>query len=196
MAGTADKAVKTVTRLARTRGALAALVTSLGVAAFIVVKDLVTIGLSLIGLPAEYVGDTGTAWLSYFGYGFLTMVVPFLLGFFLSLWIVAPVAEPLGLGHVIARSVLAVGIGSTLAFIVRSIADIIGSVSVGGSLFGNSFPGIDFGPGIPVHLGAALQGSLVQFVAVLPLGILAGILLWHWRRAHPPEYHVEGLVDV
>ena len=196
MAGTADKTLKTMTRLARTRGALAAFVTALGVAGYLVVKDVLSTALSLVGLPAEYVGENGPVWLTYVGYGFLTMVVPFILGYFLSLWIVAPLAEPLGLGHVIARSVLAVGIGSTLAFVVRSTAEVIGSVSVGGSLFGNSFPGIDFGPGIPFHLGVALQGTVVQFLAVLPLGVLAGILLWHWRRAHPPEYHVEGLVDV
>ncbi len=191
MVSTAEKTLK---RMLRTRGALAAAVTTGGVAAYIVAKDLVSAAVTTISIPPEYLGDY--TWFAYFGYGFLASVVPFLVGFFLSLWVVAPVAEALGLGHVIARSILAVGIGSTLAFVIRAIADIIGSITIEGFLFANSFPGVGFGSGIPFYLGSSLQGAVTLFVTVLPLGVLAGILLWHWRKANPPSFHVEGLIDV
>jgi hypothetical protein len=191
MSATASTTVK---RMLRTRGALAAAVTAVGLGVFIVIKDLALNAVSLFGIPPEQLGDY--SWLNYFGLGVLTSVVPFVIGFFLSLWVVAPVAEALGLGHVISRSALAVGIGSTLAFIVRAIANIVSSITFDRPFLADSFPELGFGPGIPDLLGQALQGGLVLFISLLPLGVLAGILLWHWRTAHPPEYHVEGLVDV
>ena len=87
-------------------------------------------------------------------------------------------------------------IGATLAFIVRAIANVVTSIAFDRPLLSNSFPLVDFGAGIPALLGDALKGSIILFITVLPLAILAGVLLWHWRKANPPQFHVEGLIDV
>jgi hypothetical protein len=186
--------MSTLKRILRTRGALAPAVTAVGLGLLIIVTDLIVNAISLIGIPSDQFGPS--SWLRYLGLGLLVTVTPFVIGFFLSLWVVAPIAEALGLAHVITRSVLAVGIGATLAFVVRAIVNVVSSFTLDRPLLADSFPELGFGPGIPNLLGQALQGGLIQFVTLLPLGVLAGILLWHWRRARPPEYHVEGILDV
>lgn len=187
-------AARAARRLLRTRGAVAAAITAAGLGAVTVAQALLNALITTIGLPPEILGQY--SWLSYFGYGFLTSVVPFVIGFFLSLWLVGPIAEALGVGHVIARSVLATGIGATLVFVVRAIANVVTSLTLDGEVFANSFPGVSIVPGIPTLLGDALTAGLVQYVALLPLGVLAGLLLWLWRRANPAAFHIEGLVDV
>jgi len=109
----------------------------------------------------------------------LTFSLPLALGFFLSLWLIAPVAEELRIGHVITRAVLAVGVGSTVAFVVIGVTGILGSFVFDNSFFGNSFP-------MPSY-----QGS-----PIAPQRVLAGVLLWRWRSTHRVEYVIEGLIDV
>jgi len=92
--------------------------------------------------------------------------------------------------------VLAAGIGASLAFIVRSIANILTSITFDRPLFSNSFPLADFGQSVPGLLGEALKGSIILFLTVLPLAVLASVLLWHWRKGHPPDFHVSGFIDV
>ncbi len=191
----------TVKRMLRTRGAAVAAVTAGAVAAWMLLEYVLQQVISLIGWASTaglygLTQDSGYLWQGFAQHVFL-YVVPFALGFFLSLWIVAPVSEKLTLAPVITRSVLAVGIGSSLFFIVRVIADILGSVFFDRSFFSNSFPQISFdGPSILVILSSDLQGALLTFVGLLPIGVLAGVLLWHWRKGHPPEFHVSGLIDV
>lgn len=191
---------KTVDGMLRTRGAAAAAVTAAAVAAWLFLTNLIS---NLIGLitvssaPGLYDIDYG----AYLWGDFLTrlfvFVLPITLGIFLSLWAVAPISEVLGLGHVITRSVLAVGIGATLHFVFKTIADVIGALSTDRPLFSNSFPEVSYnGPGIVFVITQVLQSALTSFVGLLPLVVLAGILLWHWRKANPPQFHVEGLIDV
>ena len=35
----------------------------------------------------------------------------------------------------------------------------------------------------------------LTFVTTLPLGVLAGVLLWLWRKDHPPKHPLSGLID-
>jgi hypothetical protein len=126
---------------------------------------------------------------------FLT-ALPFAVGFFLSLWLLAPIAEELRVPHVITRSVLATGIGATLLFIVQAVRSLIMAVSGGGPWFGNSMVWPSFDGGFAVSgLAGALSGSILFFLAILPLGILAGVLLWLWRKDHPPKRPLSGLID-
>lgn len=128
--------------------------------------------------------------------GALVTALPFAVGFFLSLWLVAPIAEELRLPHVVTRAVLATGIGATVLFIVRALVALFSAFSGGGPWFGNSFGWPSFDGGFAVSgLSSALSGGIVFFLAVLPLGILAGVLLWMWRKDHPPKRPLSGLID-
>lgn len=190
-------ATAAVLRLVRRRGAMPALVTALGVAAFMVaavfVQNLVML-LGVIGQDLEF--DVPAMILGGFGDWVLLTALPFGLGFFVALWLVAPIAEVLEVRHVIARSVLAVGIGATLVFLVRAIVGTIRVVVFDRPIFSNSFPQLDFLGSVPSILLSSLQGSIVQFVTLLPLGVLGGILLWLWRQKHPAQYEIAGLIDV
>ena len=122
--------------------------------------------------------------------------VPFGIGFFLSLWLVAPIAEELRVGHVITRAVLATGIGATVAFIVYAVFALLGALTFTGALFANSFPVPAFdGATAAGALADALTGALLTLVKLLPLGVLAGVLLWLWRKDHPPRHPLSGFID-
>lgn len=126
----------------------------------------------------------------------LLVALPSGVGFFLSLWIIAPIAEELRLPHVVTRAVLATGIGATVYFIVRAILALVGAFGGGGPWFANSLVWPTFDGGFAVSgLSAAFSGSIVFLLAVLPLGILAGVLLWLWRKDHPPKRPLSGLID-
>jgi hypothetical protein len=180
----------TVKQLVNRHGAFVSAVTALLVGVAIIVGRLLE---WLIGLVSAL--SVGQFW------GFpiaqvLLVAVPFALGFFVSLWIVAPIAEELRLPHVVTRAILATGVASTLVFVVLAAAGILSSFSWGGSLFGQSFPmpGFD-GGGAVGALGGALTSAALTFVATLPLGILAGVLLWLWRKDHPSREPLSGLID-
>ncbi len=124
----------------------------------------------------------------------LILAVPFAVGFFVSLWIIAPIAEELRLPHVVTRAVLATGVASTVYFVVQALVDVI-RVLVAGPI--PSLPGIfDLsGPSPLDALGGALVSALSVLVSSLPLGILAGVLLWLWRKDHPSREPLSGLID-
>lgn len=133
----------------------------------------------------------------YFGFALgqmLLVAIPFAVGFFVSLWIIAPIAEELRLPHVITRAILATGVASTVVFIVLAIVGVLGSLNFDGELFANSFPAVRF-DGVPHALLSALTGAALTFVSSLPLGVLAGVLLWIWRKDHPPVHPLSGLID-
>ncbi|WP_309615165.1 hypothetical protein, partial [Salinibacterium sp.] len=60
----------------------------------------------------------------------------------------------------------------------------------------NSFPNPFDGDGAAQGLLRALSSAIITFIAQLPLGVLAGILLWIWRKDHPPKRPLEGIIDV
>jgi hypothetical protein len=76
--------------------------------------------------------------------GIYAVHLPFALGVFASLWLIAPVAAELRLAHVVTRSVLAAGIGASLIVIVQTIRGSIGALSVVGPWFGHAFPELPF----------------------------------------------------
>ena len=192
--------VKQVQQLVRRRGALAAAMTAATLAAFLVVQDVLRQLISLMTLSLSGQGLYDVQQLGVFSgllSTFLTFYLPFAVGLFVSLWLIAPVAEELRIGHVITRAVLAVGIGSTLVFVVLSVTSILSSFVFNAPFFGNSFPFPSYqGAPVPQQLAFALQSALVGFVSLLPLGVLAGVLLWHWRKTHPVDFAIEGLIDV
>jgi hypothetical protein len=114
----------------------------------------------------------------------LAASLPLAVGVFLGLWLLAPIASELRAFHVAMRSILAIGVGSTLHFIVAAVLGAIFVSSVTSSL--------DF---IPHALGFALQSAVSLLIHVLPLGILASVLAWVWLTAHPPKHQVSGMLD-
>lgn len=183
-------------QLVRRHGALVSAVTALWVALAIVVLRLAEELINWVwALP--YLSAVPQP------YPFLAMLAaaalaaaPFSIGYFLSLWLVAPIAEELRVGQVITRAMLATGIGVTVAFIVRAILALVGAISFHGALFANSFPTPAFDGGSASNaLAGALTGALLLLVGLLPLGVLAGVMLWLWRKNHPPRHPVAGIID-
>jgi hypothetical protein len=180
-----------VKRMLRTRGAAVAGVTALGVGLTLVVGRLLLGLISLISPDIVFYGSSFTPMpvLAYpaFTNALLLEVLPFTLGYFLSLWIIAPITGELRVGHVITRAILATGVGSTLLFVALGLAgSVIASVTDPGGASASL---------IATQLGYALQAALTTFVTVLPLGVLAGVFLWLWRSAHPAPHHIGGLID-
>lgn len=189
-----------VKQLLRRRGAFVAGITALAVGAFLVVRNAL---LALISfLPVYSQANSGLQDLQYSPlpgvlYEAAITTLPVVIGVFLSLWLVGPISEQLHLQHVITRSVLAAGIGCTLIFVVHSVVYILRAVTYSGAIFGNSFPTPDLHfNSIPNLLGLSLAEAVAYLVMLVPLGVLAGILLWEWRKGHPPLFHVEGIIDV
>lgn len=165
-----------VKRMLRTRGALVAAVTALGVGLALVVGRVL---LALVELLEPTTATTPiVAWLV------LATILPFTVGYFLALWVIAPITHELRVGHVITRSVLATGIGATLWFVPLGAIGAIAMVRIGA-------------PGeIAPQLGYALASALTALITLLPLGVLGGVLQWVWRTGHPAQHHIEGLIDV
>jgi hypothetical protein len=177
-----------VKRMLRTRGALAAAVTALCVGAALVVGQVLLILVSLIPLGTTGLFDLqAVSPFDGFDRRVLLTVLPFTVGYFLGLWVVAPITEQLRIGHVITRAVLATGVGSTVHFLVIAIVQSVGMVSE------SPDRSLDL---IPVALGASLIQALSGLIVLLPLGVLGGVLLWVRRTAKPSEHHIEGLIDV
>ena len=189
-----------VKKLLRRHGALVSAVTAGALTAFLFLQETLSTLISWVGALPYLSSEYGSFALSPFGpalWPTLALAVSFGLGFFVSLWLVAPIAEELRVGHVITRAVLATGIASTLVFIVFSIAGLIGAFSPsGGSLAGFEFPWPRFsGDTAVLALGRALETALQTLVGMLPLGVLAGVLLWLWRKDHPPKHPLSGYID-
>ncbi len=175
----------TVKQIVNRHGAFVSAVTALLVGVAMIAAQLLQY---LIGLVA-----TG----QFDGFPILQVlvgIVPFVLGFFVSLWIIAPIAEELRVPHVVTRAILATGVASTVVFIALAVVGIVTVVSFDGYLFGQYFPTPRF-DGVPGAIGRALMSAAFAFVNNLPLGVLAGVLLWIWRRDHPPKRPLSGLID-
>lgn len=189
-----------VKRLVRRHGALVAAVTALSVTAFVFAQKTVSTLISWVAIVPYLSSEQGSYALSPLGPSLwpnAVLAVAFGIGFFLSLWLVAPIAEELGVGHVITRAVLATGIASTVVFIAFAIMGVISAFSPsGGALAGFEFPWPRFsGDSAVVALGRALETALQTLVSMLPLGVLAGVLLWLWRKDHPPKHPLAGYID-
>ena len=183
----------TMKQLVRRHGAFVSGITGIAIVVVLVAQEMAqtaTIYLSAAGqdLPNVFILSIGYA---------LVQAIPFGIGFFLSLWLVAPIAEELRVPHVITRAILATGIGSTVTFIVIAVLAVVGSFSSDASIFGASFPFPRFdGSGAGQGVLSALVGAINAFLMRLPLGVLAGLLLWIWRKDHPPKRPLEGIIDL
>ena len=176
----------TVKKIVNRHGAFVSAVTALLVGAALAAQALLRIGILFLQVPGQWYGVS--IW------EVLLPAVPFALGFFVSLWIIAPIAEELRLPHVVTRAVLATGVASTVVFVVLAVTGILGALSLDGYLFAQSFPTVRLGD-VPGALGRALTSAALVFISTLPLGVLAGVLLWIWRKDHPPRQPLSGLID-
>lgn len=185
--------------LVRRRGAVAALVATLGIFAYLTIHRMVESAMfALWGFSAGVanVFEFFQAWWGNAAGGLGLIVLPLCLGIFLSLWLLAPIAAQLGVTHVITRSTLAAGVGAVLILIAQGISAIFSSFNFQDALFGGIFPRLDFdGAGLISRWGGALQSTISTFVSVLPLVVLAGILLWIWLGKHPAKHPVAGMLD-
>ena len=178
------------------RGVLAAAIVAGGVLVLAAAQELV--GAATTSLFVVGAGPIPPMWLeSIWGgaaVGIYAFRLPFALGVFASLWLVAPVAAELRLAHVVTRSVLAAGIGASLVVVVRTVWDSIGALSVVGPWFGHAFPELPFeslGQSLVRGVQAGIGAFVYQFVAVM----LGSIFLWIWLRDHPSRHAVSGMLD-
>jgi len=180
----------------RSTAAIAA-VTAGGVAAVILVQELLHLVIGwLSSLPYMLDGGYG---LGYFGgYGpsyvdvlsrLMTVAVPVGVGFFLSLWLLAPITGGQRLLGVIARGAIATAAGTAVMLVLNVLLGVLSAFVTRGSLFGNSFPFPDFNEGNAFYgISSAFSGAFATLVGTLPLGVLAAVLLWLWLRERAAKH--------
>ena len=170
----------------RRRGALPALTVPLGLAAWFVLASLVEIAFDFLVQGPDAVENLQRIPLLLLEKG-----VPLLVGVFLSLWMIAPIAGELQLRFVIARAALATGVGAVLSAIVGAVMGLLQLAPMYSLLFG------------PVGAAASpimmLRGVVTSGVSTwlyhLPLVVLAGVFLWLWLRDREPKHPVAGMLD-
>ena len=130
-------------------------------------------------------------------WGLILGVLPFVVGVFLSLWLLAPVAAELHIAHAITRSLLAAAAGSVVLFLVQLMSALFQNFDASaGQVFG-------FAAGFVNTVSAngdwafsnAIYFALSTGIQLIPLTVLAGVLLWVWLRAHPAKHQVSGFID-
>ncbi len=183
------------TRVIRRRGFVVALITAASVLAALVAQEFLV---DLFGSLGAVIGGQGYpgGWApAVLAQAALTFL-PFAIGVFLAIWLVAPIGADLRLVHVVTRSLLIAGIGALLAIVVSVIAALFGAFSYSAtftsSIFGNL--GYDLS-GALSRMGFALGNGLTLFASALPLVVLACVLLWIWLERHPRDHQVAGIVD-
>ena len=181
----------TLTRLARKRGRLPALVTAALIAALILVQGLLaSVAAWIFGGLYERVSFGAAAFELHAwqpGYviePFLTVTLPFAIGVFLSLWLIAPLAAELTVAFVITRGLLASAAGAVLVLVVNFVIDLVRLVGFGFDIRG-------FAHAVITEVGQAVD----VFIYTTPIVLLGAVLLWLWLRAHPRDYEVAGLID-
>ena len=182
----------TLTRLARTRGRLPALVTAALIAVLILVQSVLASLAGWIGSTlyqrvsfgseafADLIGPQFTQVLEQFA----RVTLPFAIGVFVSLWLIAPLAEQLTLRFVITRGLLASAAGAVLVFAVSLFVDVVTMVRYVFDIRGFAHSGV-------IAVGTAID----VLIFTTPIVILGAVLLWLWLRDHPREYEVSGLID-
>lgn len=117
---------------------------------------------------------------------FLLITIAYSAGVFVLIWLFSPLTARLGLGSVIARSLLAAAAGAVLMFLAN-FAIAMQSWLAGANFFSNSF-----GPAADSFIRDggnaflfAVSSTLGRAVDVLPLTVLAVVLTWSWLVRHP-----------
>ncbi len=188
--GPGDEAIETVRRLARTPGPVGPLEVAVGVTAWLVARPLLQ---WFLPMP----GNVSTWSLDQVGQLTLSLVPTLLFGIalFLGLWLVAPISGELDLRHVVTRSLLALGVATTVYFVVGTVVSGFGQRSdcreecVTGPIEW-------LGRGLPDLVLWGLRDGLLFALLALPAVLLGGILLWMRRRARPLDVQVSGIIDV
>ena len=197
-----QRVTKSLARNLRRRGALPALLTALGLVLFVVAQLFLQTAISLIGVAQYpqtdglYEVDAAATLFQGATLSSLTTALPFAFGFFVSLWIVAPISDELALRFVIARGILAGGVGLVLVVLTGLVLAFASTIEAGGtgSTLGYAFPWDRFGDYGTSAL-AVLVGSLSFFVVHLAHVILASVAVWHWLRTHERSHSVSGILD-
>ena len=160
------------------RGALPAFLTALGTGVFLAVQSVLS---ALVGLIGVQQATTGLYEIDYTSLAIqgslvslLVTALPFVFGMFVSLWILAPIADELALRFVIARGILSGVIGFVLVFITNLVLVLVGVFEASGSFITSAFPW----PSIEAGLGDVLMSlsmSLSYFVSRRRGALAAGI---------------------
>lgn len=170
---------RTLVSLARRRGRLPALVAALGVAAILVLVRTLSELLSFLALGGDEGFDSNQI------VEYLPIALPFALGVFLGLWLIAPLADELTLPFVFTRGGLATAAGAILVVVAQLVIAVVEAVSPG-----------QFDPAeLAQDAVLGVLTGLSSFVNHLILALFASVLLWLWLRAHPRDYAVSGLID-
>ena len=170
---------RTLISLARRRGRLPALVAALGIAVVLLIVRVLNELVSFAAIGGD-LGFDGAQIVDYLPYA-----LPFALGVFLGLWLIAPLADELTLPFVFTRGGLATAAGAILVIVAQLVIAVVDAVSPG------PFDGEQLA-------GDAVLGVLTgvsSFINHLILVLFASVLLWLWLRAHPRDYAVSGLID-
>ena len=195
-----------ITKLAKRRGRLPAFVAALGLAGLLVAQRLLSgliSWLEITGLIAmqghEDSLETGLYGLSSWAFDpglrdLLLFVLPFALGVFISLWLLAPVSHELELRFVLTRAGLAAAAGSLVFLVATLVLALLGWLGVDEGVF-QSFGLTGDGPALVQGVFRALAGAVQTFISLTPAVMLVVVLLWIWLRDHPREYDVSGLID-
>ena len=195
-----------ITKLAKRRGRLPAFVAALGLAGLLMAQRLLSglIGwLEITGLIAmqgnEGSPETGLVGLTVGAFepglsDLLFFVLPFALGVFIALWLLAPVSHELELRFVLTRAGLAAAAGSLVFLVVGLARALLGWLGVDEGVF-QSFGLTGDTPALVQGVFRALAGAVQTFISVTPAVMLVVVLLWLWLRDHPREYDVSGLID-
>lgn len=196
-----------ITRLAKKRGRLPALVAALGLALLICLQQFLvslTSYLRGFGLPVDPSGAETSEHAWYFlpdTDQLLFYVLPLTLGVFVALWVIAPISDELTLRFVLTRAGLASAAGALLVVVFQVIQGLFASVGARWEGYGASSTWPPQ-PGATVNLVVfgqntldALVSGVSRFIFVTPVVMLAAVLLWLWLREHPRDYEVAGLID-
>lgn len=187
---------RTLVSLARRRGRLPALVAALGIALLLVALRTVNELLSWVAVSTvapvqatapvgvyELGTQSGFDWARVVDY--LPQALPFALGVFLGLWLIAPLADELTLPFVFTRGALATAAGAILVILAEFVIAVVDAIGGGG------FGGAAFARDAALAALTGVSGFVNYLIPVL----FASVLLWLWLRAHPRDYAVSGLID-
>ena len=173
----------TVQNIVGSRRFVLALVAAAAVFTVMLVQRVVGFGSNVV---LAFWSDPANSWMAALPYVLLG-AIPFSLGVLIAFWL-APIAAHLTIARVLGHSTVAAGAGAVLSAIIGAIIDLLGSLRLDGSLFGNSFPGIRSDrPWTIEGFLWAVQGALQSFLSLAPLVLLVGVLLWIWLRHRRPE---------
>ena len=116
---------------------------------------------------------------------FGTSVLPIAIGVFLAFWLLVPLSANLRIAGVLQRALAASAVASAVSLVFSAVFSVGSVLASAGPLFGNAFPRPD-GSLLFDSLFSAVQSVLYTFVAVTPVVLLAGVVVWLWAAKDRP----------